>query len=125
MSGLDNISRERKRSDTEVDAVRRHICQILGFDYGFIDMVRGHEQPVLAANTLIAQKVKQTQRPLVAKIFTTGSAASPSDDGESESYPYAIIPVGEASGSVSQVRGLIRVISFDASKEISERMSKL
>jgi diguanylate cyclase (GGDEF)-like protein/putative nucleotidyltransferase with HDIG domain len=149
VSGLDNISRERKRSDTEVDAVRRHICQILGFDYGFIDMVRGHEiktvtsfsaddneeeahtfvktlvdehkQPVLASNTLIAQKVKQTQRPLVAKIFTTGSTASSGDEGESESYPYAIVPVGEGSGSVSQIRGLIRVISFDASKEISEQ----
>lgn len=143
MSGLDNISRERKR-DTEVDAVRRHICQILGFDYGFIDMVRGHEiktvtsfsaddneleaetfvrtlvdehkQPVVVSNTHIAQKVKQTQRPLIARIFTQDG------NGSEESYPYAIVPVGDTSaGPQAQVRGLIRVISFDASKEISEQ----
>ena len=26
-----------------LDAVQRHICQVLGFDFGFIDLVSGHE----------------------------------------------------------------------------------
>ena len=26
-----------------LDAVERHICQVLGFDYGFIDIVSGHD----------------------------------------------------------------------------------
>lgn len=92
MTELEEGPRSEKRPETEVDAVRRHICQVLGFDYGFLDSVRGHEiktlqifsaaddaaeahqfvgtlvdehkQPVVAANTHVAQKVKQTQRGL-------------------------------------------------------------
>jgi diguanylate cyclase (GGDEF)-like protein/putative nucleotidyltransferase with HDIG domain len=152
VTGVERISQDQKRPETEVDAVRRHICQILGFDYGFIDSVRGHEiktvtafsaaeeaqeahqfvqslvdehrQPVTAANTHVSQKVKQTQRPWVGKLFTTGGARASSADEEQaqESYPYAIIPVVEAAGgALAQVKGLIRVISFDVSREISEK----
>ncbi len=150
MTGTERITQEQKRPDPEVDAVRRHICQILGFDYGFIDNVRGHEiktmtafsaaedaqdadqfvatlidehrQPVTAANTHVAQKVKQTQRPWLGKLFTMGGATpgAAEDDQTPENYPYAIIPVVEAAGGpLAQVRGLIRVISFDASREIT------
>ena len=130
--------------------MRRHICQVLGFDYGFLDSVRGHEiktlqifsaaddaqeahqfvgtlvdehkQPVVAANTHVAQKVKQTQRSWVGKIFTTAKSTMDGSEGPAplESFPYAIIPVVENPGSpLAQVRGLIRVISFDGDREIT------
>ena len=93
MTGVDRMTTEQQAPPKEefFDAVRRHICQILGFDFGFIDFAQGHEifnlvsfsaddndaearqfvekltdehnQPVTATNTLLAQKVKQTQNP--------------------------------------------------------------
>ncbi|MDR3612512.1 MAG: diguanylate cyclase [Candidatus Obscuribacterales bacterium] len=150
MTELDEGTQSEKRPETEVDAVRRHICQVLGFDYGFLDSVRGHEiktlqifsaaddgaeahqfvgtlvdehkQPVVAANTHVAQKVKQTQRAWVGKIFTTANSTigGSTEPAQLESFPYAIIPVVENPGSpLAQVRGLIRVISFDGDREIS------
>ncbi|MGH9548686.1 MAG: response regulator, partial [Terriglobales bacterium] len=123
------------------DAVRRHICQILGFDYGFIDFAQAHEiinlvsfsaddsnleargfidslqdehnQPVSTTNTHLAQKVKQTQKPWQGRLYPGGKDAAKRD--EADSYPYAIVPVaGGPGGGV----GLIRILSFDSSREI-------
>src|SRR5437016_2788940 len=98
-SGNKTSSENKLLQEEFFDAVRRHICQVLGFDYGLIDLVRGHEvinfthfsandaeednfldaieddqqQPLLVAHTMVAQKVKQTQKPWVGKAFEKGS----------------------------------------------------
>ncbi|HND67478.1 MAG TPA: diguanylate cyclase [Candidatus Obscuribacter sp.] len=129
-----------------LDAVERHICQVLGFDYGFIDIVSGHDivnlvdftaaerdeqtiklvqelvdenkQPLAVANTLVAQKVKSTQRPWVGRAFARASSNEKRLD-ENE-LPYAIVPVmSDASAKSGIVKGLIRVVCFDSSREIS------
>jgi diguanylate cyclase (GGDEF)-like protein/putative nucleotidyltransferase with HDIG domain len=171
-----------------LDAVEKHICQVLGFDFGFIDVVSGHEivnlhyfsaspdeelasarkfasdlidenkQPLAVANTLTAQKVKQTQKPWVGRAFINGQdpvkdnpkdhlkdpgqsqgtgefadmhpGAEPEDTltqekgqedkVEIEEFPYVIIPVlEEGTNKTSHVIGLLRIISFDSSREIS------
>ncbi len=150
MTGLDNSPQQESIPAQEefFDAVRRHICQILGFDVGFIDLVNGHEIATIAsfsaetnnpeimavvtaladehkqsatlANTHLAQKVKQTQTPWVGKLFSND--ASGDQTGHNEGYPYAIVPILVSSTSnTRQVRGLVRVISFDASREVNER----
>ncbi|HEY9776982.1 MAG TPA: diguanylate cyclase [Planktothrix sp.] len=131
------------------DAVRRHICQILGFDYGFIDYAQGHEilslvsfsaddsdaearqfveklidehnQPVTATNTLLAQKVKQTQSPWQGLVYTgphKPPALGAAPPGETDSYPYAVVPIAAGPGGGVC---LIRIISFDTSREIDAK----
>jgi diguanylate cyclase (GGDEF)-like protein/putative nucleotidyltransferase with HDIG domain len=147
---LDNSTKEAATPAKEefFDAVRRHICQILGFDYGFIDLVSGHEilnvasfssedtnaeiesvvssledehkQSLTLANTHLAQKVKQTQASWVGRAFSN----DPHRDqlGHKEGYPYALVPILAASTVNSgHTKGLIRVLSFDASREINEQ----
>lgn len=149
MTGIDNLPKEQTLPPREeFDAVRRHICIFLGFDAGFIDLVSGHEiatvvsfateennaevkviidalvdehkQPLTLANTHLAQKVKQTQKPWVGRAFSK----DPQHDriGHDEGYPYALVPIlaGEPS-QTRQVKGLIRIISFDASREIDDK----
>lgn len=144
LTGTDRITQESNLPAKEefFDAVRRHICQILGFDYGFIDFARAHEiinlvsfsaddndaearmfieslvdehnQPVTSANTHVAQKVKQTQKPWQSRVYARPAAGS-SEQPDKEGYPYAIVPIaGGPGGGV----GLIRIISFDSSREI-------
>ncbi len=124
------------------DAVRRHICHVLGFDFGLIDLIKGHEivnlvsfssgnedeqrteliaglqdehqQPLTVAHTLVAQKVKQTQKPWTGRVFSS----TDSENG----YPYAIVPIMDDSGDSSGiVKGLVRVVSFDESRKIEEK----
>lgn len=132
----------RPAKEEFLDAVQRHICQVLGFDYGFIDIVSGHDienvvdftaaeqdeqttklvaelidenkQPLAVANTLVAQKVKSTQRPWVGRAYLKRA--------EAEELPYAIVPVmNDANDHTGEVRGLIRVVSFDSSREITNQ----
>ncbi|MBX9693054.1 MAG: response regulator, partial [Cyanobacteria bacterium] len=151
--GIDSSSFDHSQPSAEfLDAVRRHICQILGFDYGFIDLASGHEisnlvkfsaednedtsefvdslvdankQPVTVSNTLVAQKVKQTQRPWVGKAYAPEdidklSLDESELDSETDGFPYAIVPVFDSPiGASGAVKGLIRVISFDAAREIT------
>ncbi|MCA0312557.1 MAG: diguanylate cyclase [Candidatus Melainabacteria bacterium] len=135
-----------------LDAVERHICQVLGFDYGFIDIVSGHDivnlvdfsaaekdeqtlnlvrnlldenkQPLAVANSLLSQKVKSTQRAWVGRAYlksdTRSSSSLPSDEG---AMPYAIVPIlcdAHATSAIS-VKGFLRVVSFDASREITNQ----
>ncbi|MBI4533093.1 MAG: response regulator, partial [Candidatus Melainabacteria bacterium] len=124
------------------DAVRRHICQVLGFDYGLIDLVRGHEivnflsflahseddhasrlaatledehhEPLAMAHSLIANQVKESQRPVLARAYAKG--------GSAQGFPYAVVPILEGVGDgPTSVTGLIRVIFFDESKTIDEK----
>jgi diguanylate cyclase (GGDEF)-like protein len=146
VTGTESISQEAKLPPKEefFDAVKRHICHILGFDYGFIDLSRQHdllnvytfsaadddaearlfverlqdehEQPLAVANTHLAQKVTHTQSPWVGRAFNKNK-----DEGDDpEGYPYVIVPMMEnpVFGSGIQ-RGLIRVISFDSSREVT------
>ncbi len=129
-----------------LDAVRRHICQILGFDYGFIDAASGHEitnvasfcfddedevasefvdslqdehkQPLTVANSLLAQKVKQTQRAWVGKAYAQEDVEKGIDE-DAEGFPYVIVPVLDNPGGAGQIIGLIRVIAFDAGREVT------
>lgn len=139
----DNVSMPPAKEEY-LDAVERHICQVLGFDYGFIDIVSGHDienvvsftaathdeqvdklvqelidenkQPLAVANTLVAQKVKSTQRPWIGKAYIKNKGQ---DDNE---LPYAIIPVmSDASDKQGVVKGLIRVVCFDSSREINNQ----
>jgi diguanylate cyclase (GGDEF)-like protein/putative nucleotidyltransferase with HDIG domain len=144
------------------DAIRRHICQALGFDFVFVDFVREPElvnlisfsaededkearefvdtlsdenqQPLTAANTHVAQNVKKTQRPWIGKAYMASATVSPSDsdldddedsDGmsaEKEGYPYSIVPILQTPhGNAGTVRGLIRVLSFDPTREITQQ----
>lgn len=143
MTGTDRLSQEHGLPAREefFDAVRRHICQILGFDYGFIDFAQGHEiinlvsfsaedsdaeakqfinslidehnQAVTATNTHLAQKVKQTQRPWQGRVWSERRSDAP-DEG----YPYAIVPIMGGPGGGT---GLIRIICFDTSREIDSK----
>jgi diguanylate cyclase (GGDEF)-like protein/putative nucleotidyltransferase with HDIG domain len=211
VSGTEQLFPESPRSpvrEKTLDAVEKHICQVLGFDFGFIDVVSGHEivnlhyfsavpdeelssarkfaanlidenkQPLAVANTLTAQKVKQTQKPWVGRAFINGSEAKKEagkesgtgkgntsaddhnrpaveppdevveaiakirsrsdkepalksvlstdeeifggDSSEMEEFPYVIIPVlEEGANKTTHVIGLLRIISFDSSREIS------
>ncbi len=146
MTGTERISQEAKLPPKEefFDAIKRHICHILGFDYGFIDLSRQHdllnvytfsaadddvearqfveqlqdehEQPLAVANTHLAQKVTHTQAPWVGRAFNKNKDESDDPEG----YPYVIVPMMEnpVFGTGKQ-RGLIRVISFDSSREVS------
>jgi len=126
-----------------LDAIRRHICQILGFDFGFIDVASGHEiknvasfcfddeadvagefvealvdehkQPITTPNTLIAQKVKQTQQSWVGKAYSQEDIEKGLEE-DAEGFPYMIVPV-----IAGEVTGLIRVISFDPAREITSQ----
>ena len=124
-----------------LDAVQRHICQVLGFDFGFIDIVEGHEihnlvsfsadadnsdglklvhglqdenkQPLVVSNSLLAQKVKAGLRPVIGKAYATA--------GDRDQYPYAIVPIMIDPQKSTQAKGLIRVLCFDTEKEITHQ----
>jgi diguanylate cyclase (GGDEF)-like protein/putative nucleotidyltransferase with HDIG domain len=142
VTSADSISQQDSPpGNEELDAVRRHICQVLGFDFGLIDLVRGHEvvsytsfsaepadekadvlstmedehqQPLTVAHTLVAQKVKQTQTPWVGRAYAKG--------GPADGYPYVIIPIlDDSTEGSSQVKGLLRVVSLDESREVDEK----
>lgn len=145
MTGTERISQEPKLPPKEefFDAVKRHICHILGFDYGFIDLSRQHdllnvytfaaaeddvearqiveqlqdehEQPLTVANTHLAQKVTHTEAPFVGRAFSKNK-----DGDDPEGYPYVIVPMMENPVfGTGKHKGLIRVISFDTSREVT------
>lgn len=152
MTGIDQASQEQKLPDKDefFDAIRRHICQILGFDYGFIDICRGHEivtllafsaednstearqfvetlrdehnQAVTNANTHLAQKVKQTEQPHISRLFTVNKTAEDDGDGDVEEQEgYPYAIMPILAASGGQIGGLIRVIAFDNSREIEAK----
>src|SRR5690606_34853038 len=102
------------------------ICQVLGFDYGLVDLVKGHEainvssfysnrldreeidlidalvdehqQPLNVAHTLLSQKVKQTRVTYEGKVHPTH---------RQEEFPYTIVPILHTGhDGTQQVRGL-------------------
>ncbi|MGD9684378.1 MAG: diguanylate cyclase [Candidatus Obscuribacterales bacterium] len=145
-----NPDSDRPREES-LDAVRRHICQVLGFDYAFIDLVSGHEitnvasfsaesddepndfiasltdehkQPLTVANTLLAQKIVTTRHAWIGRCYSPEDLADRDDDDdptEARGLPYAIVPIIDTPEGDGQVRGMIRVLSFDASREIENQ----
>ncbi len=144
VTGDNNLSSNKELPGQEefFDAVRRHICHVLGFDYASIDLVVGsdlvnlvsftggtedgdrqqqiatlideHQQPLAVAQSLTAQTVKQSQKPWTGRVFTP--------DNTEVSYPYAIIPIMEATADSSgTVKGLVRVVSLDETRRIEEK----
>ncbi len=143
MTGADRVPTvQGPRQPKEIlDAVRRHVCHVLGFDYALIDVVRDNQavnvlsfcadadastqagcpanlidsqkQPLTLAQSLLADKVRKTKVPFVGQ-------ATAADNAET-SYPYVIVPMlSGAVGHEGEIRGLLRVISFSSTRQISE-----
>lgn len=129
----------------ELDAVRRHICHILGFDYGLIDVVRGDEiinvitfaseesdavdmhpidqledenkESISTATTAVAREVVRSLQPYVGKAYLKRERSK--DDDDREAFPYLVVPILEGfDQSKWMLKGLIRLISFDPDREI-------
>ncbi len=125
----------------EIDALRRHICQILGFDIALIDIVRGHSidnlitfyseghsdgvkldrlvdannQPLSETNSKIALEVRQKYSPYVGEVLGADEAAS----DEEQRFPYIVVPISDGQGDANtMVKGLIRVVSFENARKI-------
>ncbi len=129
------------------DAVKRHLCSGLGFDFGLIDVVRAHEvinltsfitddsnedahtmstslvdehqQPLLVSHTLIAQKVKQTKKHWIGRAWR--------NDQPPQGYLYVIIPIldTDANGKKAVV-GMLRMVSFDETRQMTnEQIAEL
>src|ERR1700722_10671894 len=85
-----------ERAESGIDAARRHLCQILGFDLAIIEFVNGDElvnvtsvaadtdkeadeelaalrdenqQSLISANTELAKEVMHSKEPLVSRAF--------------------------------------------------------
>ncbi len=124
----------------EIDALRRHICHILGFDIALIDIIRGHDidnlimffaedpdlepaysltqlvdanlEPLAVAASELALQVKDTFNPYI------GRASGLKEEIEG-GLPYVIVPILDAIDESSGVmKGLVRVVSFDPDRQI-------
>lgn len=127
----------------EIDALRRHICQILGFDIALIDIVRGagidnlitffaeehseditlddfldaNHQPLSESNSQIAQEVRQKYTPYVGEVLLVDEAPAE----EELRFPYIVVPISDGQGDAStMIKGLIRVVSFDNARKIEQ-----
>lgn len=129
------------------ETVKKHVCNVLGFDFGLIDVVRAHEvinltcfltddsnedahtmsasladehqQPLLVSHTLIAQKVKQTKKHWIGRAWR--------NDKPPQGYLYVIVPIldTDASGKKAVI-GLLRMVSFDETRQMSnEQIAEL
>jgi CheY-like chemotaxis protein len=125
----------------ESDALRRHVCQILGFDIALIDIFRGNNidnlitffaeehgnditlndfldennEPLSNTNSTISQQVRQSLQPHVGQVLLI-------DDNPQEEelrFPYIVVPISDGQGAAARaVKGLIRVICFDNARKI-------
>lgn len=127
----------------ELDAVRRHVCHVLGFDYGLIDVLRGDEQislmrfssqegdsqlaypiesledenreSLVEANSKIAQEVARSMQIYV------GNCRVKRGRGESDAgrlFPYFVVPMlEEFDESQRTLRGILRLVSLDPSRD--------
>lgn len=130
----------------ELDAVRRHICHILGFDYGLIDIVRGDEiinvitfaseeseavdlhpieqledenhEPLALGNSAVAREVVRSLQPFVGKAYVKRRDRAREDE-QRDAFPYLVVPILEGfDQSKWMLKGLIRLICFDSDREI-------
>lgn len=132
-------------SGHELDAVRRHICHILGFDYGMIEVLRpdglvklltftidepeesqdysidgledNNGESLTDPNSRIAQLVIDTQEPHVGYCRQKRRGG---DETESTLFPYLVVPISEGYDKRWVLKGLLRLISFDETRETSD-----
>jgi diguanylate cyclase (GGDEF)-like protein/putative nucleotidyltransferase with HDIG domain len=124
----------------ELDAVRRHICHILGFDFGIIDVLRpdglvklltfsieeeneneysmdslvdSNGEALNEPNSQIARDIVQSQVPYVGKCSIKGG-------NNSEQFAYLAVPIAEGYENRWVVKGVLRLVSFDETREIDE-----
>lgn len=128
----------------ELDAVRRHICHILGFDYGIIDVQRPdgsvnlltftsdesdavHEYPIDSLEDENGEALTDPNSQLAAKVCESlqvhvGTCRKKGlGTDEQESFPYLIAPICEGFDENRWLlRGLLRLVSFDESRTVEE-----
>lgn len=124
----------------ELDAVRRHICHILGFDFGIIDVLRpdglvklltfsiedengsdysidslvdSNSESLTEPNSQIARDVVQSHSVHIGKCSIKGGSSS-------EQFPYIVVPIIEGYENRWVVKGLLRLVSFDDTREIDD-----
>ena len=124
----------------ELDAVRRHICHILGFDFGIIDVLRpdglvklltfsieeeneneysmdslvdANGEALNEPNSQIARDIVQSQLPYVGKCSIKGG-------NNSERFAYLAVPIAEGYENRWVLKGVLRLVSFDETREIDE-----
>ncbi len=114
-----------------IDAVRRHLCQILGFDLALIEFVNGdelitvasvaadskgkagellnnltdeNEQFIASANTDLAQEIKHSKEALVTRAFNRDKQKKNAEAAADKNlgYPYAIIPISITGSQISR-----------------------
>ncbi|MBX9686756.1 MAG: diguanylate cyclase [Candidatus Obscuribacterales bacterium] len=126
----------------ELDAVRRHICHILGFDLGLIEVLRpdglvrllsfygdepdsrqyaidmlqdANSELLSEANTQIARELVENGKIYLGKCSLK---RKPREESAASSFPYAVVPIVEGYDNRRVVKGTLRLVSFDASREI-------
>ena len=129
----------------ELDAVRRHICQILGFDYGMVDVQRPdgavnlltfsseesegvqeysidsledeNGDSLNEANGQQAAKVAQNLQIYIGTCRPKKRTAGQ----EQQKFPYLIVPICEGFDETRWLlRGLLRLVCFDETRTIDE-----
>jgi diguanylate cyclase (GGDEF)-like protein/putative nucleotidyltransferase with HDIG domain len=125
----------------EIDAVRRHICHILGFDVALIDIIRGTEisnvitflseesdaeeetvfhqfidenkESIALPDSQIAKRVKEQYTPYVGRVFNAN------DKDDDAGMPYVVVPIADGLDDKNiHIKGLLRVLSLDSTREI-------
>jgi diguanylate cyclase (GGDEF)-like protein/putative nucleotidyltransferase with HDIG domain len=127
----------------ELEAVRRHICHILGFDYGIIEVLRPdglvklvtftiddpdesqeysidgladtNEESLTDPASQIARQVTETLEPHVGFCHFRRQ----SESEESTPFPYVVVPIIESHNKRWVLKGLLRLISFDETRQTS------
>ncbi len=140
----DSVQRVDPRQ--ELDAVRRHICHILGFDFGMIEVLRPdglvklltftidepdeQEEDYSAdaledengeslgePNSRIVLDVMDKQQPYVGRCRVKKRAGEEASDNL---FHYVIVPIMEAYENRKIAKGVLRLVSVDEGREISK-----
>ena len=151
MTKITKIS-ESEKTESGIEAARRHLCQILGFDLAIIEFVNGDElvnvvsvaadtkieadeslaalrdenqQSLISANAKLALEVMHSKEPLVSRAFSKDHKKQADEKGENKNsgYPYAIIPISFGGSQPSQPASRLGLIRV-VSFDSSRRISK-
>ncbi len=129
----------------ELDAVRRHICNILGFDHGIVDVLRAdglvrlltfsndepdskpeygvdsledsNDESLTEPNSSINSEVVETQKSFVGhcKLKRRGR-----EESDTRKFHYIVVPIRESFDENRWiVKGVLRLVCFDDSREIN------
>ncbi len=113
MTKTTKISTGEKAEEVALNAARRHLCQILGFDLAIIEFVNGDElvnvvsvtadtkkeadeslaalrdenqQSLISANTNLAIEVMHSKEPLVSRAFNKVQKKQSDEKGENKKF---------------------------------------